>query len=169
MTHRASKRLRPSKSIHNKESPPSGRYGRPVGFLFFSAVFYLTADRGRSRTNMVLHTYSAGCSFTPPMVKLTGIEPDTPKTQHITHPRTFFLEIRVTLRGFTTQHWRKYTLKNRIVFDSRQLKSVLAPCFFIASCFILYARAFSLGNIFSRLRLQSTKFITASSFEKFFT
>ena len=103
------------------------------------------------------------------LVKLTGIEPDTPKTQHITHPRTFFLEIRVTLRGFTTQHWRKYTLKNRIVFDSRQLKSVLAPCFFIASCFILYARAFSLGNIFSRLRLQSTKFITASSFEKFFT
>ena len=26
---------------------------------------------------MVLHTYSAGCSFTPPMVKLTGIELNT--------------------------------------------------------------------------------------------
>ena len=24
---------------------------------------------------MVLHTYSAGCSFTPPMVELRGIEP----------------------------------------------------------------------------------------------
>lgn len=74
MTHRASKRLRPSKSIHNKQSPPSGLYGRPVGFFFFSAVVYLTAVRGRSRTNMVLHTYSAGCSFTPPMVEPGRIE-----------------------------------------------------------------------------------------------
>ena len=24
---------------------------------------------------MVLHTYSAGCSFTPPMVDPTGVEP----------------------------------------------------------------------------------------------
>ena len=24
---------------------------------------------------MVLHTYSAGCSFTPPMVEVRGIEP----------------------------------------------------------------------------------------------
>ena len=30
----------------------------------------------------------------------------------------------VALRGFPTQHWRKYTLKNRIVFDSCQLTNL---------------------------------------------
>jgi len=42
----------------------------------FVPLLYVPAGgRGRSRTNMVLQTYSAGCSFTPPMVDPRGVEP----------------------------------------------------------------------------------------------
>ena len=58
------------RSCRHKENPPSDR--KTAARRAFSAVVYLTADRGRSRTNMVLQTYSAGCSFTPPMVEVRG-------------------------------------------------------------------------------------------------